>query len=71
MKRYVKADGIKTDIFKKATSQAAINDLYLGLMKISRALENMSEEDYNKLGLSGFYQEVNDKLQDIYPYYKG
>lgn len=71
MKKYIKADGTKTDIFRKATQQAAINELYLGLQKICRAMNDMSNEDFDRLKLSKFYAEVVDKIQEVYPYYKG
>ena len=69
MKKYVKS-AIKTDIFEKASRQAAINDTYLHLRKLAESLESMNNEDFDSMGLSQLYKEVIDKIQVVYPHAK-
>lgn len=72
MKKYIKADGIKTDIFEKATKQAAINDTYMCLRKLSSALDHLPKEVNDELDPKQlFHEEVLDKMDIISRYYKG
>ncbi len=80
MKKYIKADGIKTDIFKKAAKQAAINDIYRhlsGLIVSINRLEDRVEDSGEDLSDAGFaeLEDVQrvaiDALNDVRPYYKG
>ena len=72
MKRYIKVQSSsKEEIFNKAKDQRCLNEIYRSLNNLVDAMNDLSTEKFNEIGLDLFYKTVLDKIQDMYPYYKG
>lgn len=70
MKRQIKAGVSKEEVFKQATERANMKKLYLDVSEIVSILQDMPNDQYDKLGLSKLYQVSLDTMQTIYPHVK-
>lgn len=71
MKRYIRVEASsKQDIFREATEQRYLNEIYMSLNSLIDALNGLSTDKFNEIGLDRFYKTVLDKYQEMYKYYK-
>lgn len=71
MKRYIRVEASsKQDTFREATDQRYLNEIYMSLNSLIDALNGLSTDKFNEIGLDRFYKTVLDKYQDMYKYYK-
>lgn len=72
MKRYSKIQSVtKSDVFRQSADQANLNTIYRSLRELIDAMNGLSNEKFDELGLVDFYKEVIDWHQDLYKYYRG
>lgn len=80
MKRYIRVEASsKQDTFREAThqpyldeatDQRYLNEIYMSLDSLIDALNGLSTDKFNEIGLDRFYKIVFDRHQDMYKYYK-
>ncbi len=71
MKRYIRVQASsKDDIYQKAKEQRNLNEIYTGLNNLIDAMNQISAEKFDELGLKSFYRDALDLNQKIYKYYK-
>lgn len=71
MKRYIKVESSSKDaVYQDAKDQRNLNQIYTSLNSLIDAMNGLSTEKFNEIGLDLFYKVALDKLQDMYIYYK-
>lgn len=71
MKRYIRVQAsLKDDIYQKAKDQRNLNEIYTRLNNLIDAMNELSEEKFDEIGLESFYKDVLDLNQKMYKYYK-